>query len=120
MAEEESLLNEDLFMSHVTDTPLTKAEIGNLFSEASNSSSMIWKESKTLKDKYKQLSGLAEKDVLRVVGPLVAVPEAAGRAPAGAPTPFVPSANTVWYSSEVFFSCECLFVTFFPVFFFFP
>ncbi len=50
MAEEESLLNEDLFMSqHVKDTPLTKAEIGNHFlSEASNSS--IWKESKTLKD----------------------------------------------------------------------
>jgi hypothetical protein len=33
-AEEESLLNEHLFMSHVKDTLLTKAEIGNLFSEA--------------------------------------------------------------------------------------
>jgi hypothetical protein len=61
MAAEESLLNHDLYMSHLTDTPLTKAEIGNLFSEASKSS--IWKESETLKE-YKWPSALAEKDVL--------------------------------------------------------
>jgi hypothetical protein len=62
MAEEESLvLYEDLFMCHVTENtpPLIKAEIGNLFSQASKSS--IWKDSKTLKE-YKLLSALAEKE----------------------------------------------------------